>query len=392
MTDRAPYLTLAAAGLRHDDLRGDVRARPAHRRGQPRPGLPGHRRPARDRRSRDRGDPRRPQPVPARASASPSCATRSREHQRHWYGLDFDPDTEVLVTAGATEAIAASLLALCEAGDEVVTFEPYYDSYAACTSMAGAQRKVVTLQPPDYHFDAGRAPRPRSRRGPGCCCSTRPTTRPARSSRAPSWRSSPTSAVEHDLIAVTDEVYEHLVFEGEHVPLATLPGHARPHRHDLVGRQDVLVHRLEDRLGVRIAAAASTAVKTAKQFLTYVNGAPFQHAIATALALPDDHDRRARRRISAGAATSSAPGSRRAGFTVFRPGGHLLRDDRHPRARRGRRHGVLPGAARALRRRRGAERRVLRRRGRGPLARPVHVLQAPRGARRGDPAPATLRS
>ena len=75
------------------------------------------------------------------------------DHQRHWYGLDFDPDTEVLVTAGATEAIAASLLALCEPGDEVVMFEPYYDSYAACIAMAGAQRKVVTLRPPDYHFD-----------------------------------------------------------------------------------------------------------------------------------------------------------------------------------------------------------------------------------------------
>src|SRR4051794_19670794 len=70
-------------------------------------------------------------------------------HQAHWYGLDYDPDGEVLITAGATEAIAAALLALCEVGDEVVMFEPYYDSYAACTAMAGATRKVVTLRPPD---------------------------------------------------------------------------------------------------------------------------------------------------------------------------------------------------------------------------------------------------
>ncbi|HEX5587754.1 MAG TPA: aminotransferase class I/II-fold pyridoxal phosphate-dependent enzyme, partial [Acidimicrobiia bacterium] len=74
-------------------------------------------------------------------------------HQRHWYDLDYDPDTEVLVTTGATEAIAASLLALCEPGDEVVTFEPYYDSYAACIAMAGAQRRVVQLRTPDYSFD-----------------------------------------------------------------------------------------------------------------------------------------------------------------------------------------------------------------------------------------------
>ena len=76
------------------------------------------------------------------------------EHQAKWYGLDYDADTEVLVTAGATEAIAATLLALCEAGDEVVTFEPYYDSYAACIAIAGAQRHVVQLRTPDYSFDA----------------------------------------------------------------------------------------------------------------------------------------------------------------------------------------------------------------------------------------------
>src|SRR5215472_12598931 len=74
-------------------------------------------------------------------------------HQRHWYELDYDADTEVLVTAGATEAIAAALLALCEPGDEVVTFEPYYDSYAASVAMAGAERRVVQLRAPDWHFD-----------------------------------------------------------------------------------------------------------------------------------------------------------------------------------------------------------------------------------------------
>src|SRR5215469_18317268 len=69
------------------------------------------------------------------------------EHQRRFYGLGFDPDTEVLVTAGATEAVAAALLGLVDTGDEVVTFEPYYDSYAACIALAGARRKVVTLRP-----------------------------------------------------------------------------------------------------------------------------------------------------------------------------------------------------------------------------------------------------
>src|SRR5262245_20683212 len=84
----------------------------------------------------------------------PALRAAISAHQHHWYGLDYDADTEVLVTAGATEAIAAALLSLCEPGDEVVTFEPYYDSYAASIALSGAERKVVQLRPPDYTFDA----------------------------------------------------------------------------------------------------------------------------------------------------------------------------------------------------------------------------------------------
>src|SRR4029079_482462 len=83
----------------------------------------------------------------------PALRVAIAAHQHRFYGLEFDADTEVLVTAGATEAIAAALLALCEPGDQVVTFEPYYDSYAACIAMAGATRRVVTLPPPDYGLD-----------------------------------------------------------------------------------------------------------------------------------------------------------------------------------------------------------------------------------------------
>ncbi len=176
------------------------------------------------------------------------------QHQRHWYGLDFDPDTEVLVTAGATEAIAATLLALCEVGDEVVTFEPYYDSYAACTAMAGAQRKVVTLRPPDYHFDPDAlraAITPRTR----LLLLNSPHNPTGKVFTRAELEIIATVCREHDLIAVTDEVYEHLVFDGEHVPLATLPGMRERTRHDLVRRQDVLVHRLEDRLGLRAAGS-----------------------------------------------------------------------------------------------------------------------------------------
>ena len=240
------------------------------------------------------------------------------DHQRHWYGLDFDPDSEVLVTAGATEAIAASLLALCEPGDEVVMFEPYYDSYAACTSMAGAQRRVVTLQAPDYHFDAAAleaAITPRTR----LLLLNSPHNPTGKVFSRAELEVVAQACRTHDLIAVTDEVYEHLVFEGEHIPLATLPG-------------------MRDRT-VTISSAGKTfsftgwkigwvcaspplldAVRTAKQFLTNVNGAPFQYAIATGLALPDEtilalgSDLRARRDLL-------CDGLAAAGFTVFWPAG-----------------------------------------------------------------------
>ena len=105
-------------------------------------------------------------------------------HQRRFYGIELDPDGEVLVTTGATEAIAAALLALCEPGDEVVTFEPYYDSYAACIALAGAERRVGHAAPAGLRGRPRRARRRVQRRARGSCCSTRRTTRPARSSRA----------------------------------------------------------------------------------------------------------------------------------------------------------------------------------------------------------------
>jgi len=235
-------------------------------------------------------------------------------HQRHWYGLDLDPDTEVLVTAGATEAIAAALLALCEPGDEVVTFEPYYDSYAACTSMAGAERRVVTLRPPDYHFDPAAlraAITPRSR------------ILLLNSPHNPTGKVFARAELEviadvcrtHDLIAVTDEVYEHLVFDGEHIPLATLPG--MRDRTVTISSAGKTFSFTGWKIGwVSASPGLIDAVKTAKQFLTYVNGAPFQYAIATGLGFPDarfaafaDDLRQRRDLLSAGLAD--------AGFTVF---------------------------------------------------------------------------
>ena len=240
------------------------------------------------------------------------------EHQRHWYGLDFDADTEVLVTAGATEAIAASLLALCEPGDEVVAFEPYYDSYAACIAMSGAQHRLVQLQPPGYTFDPDAfrdAVTPRTR----LLLINSPHNPTGKVLSRAELEVIARTCVEHDLIAVTDEVYEHIVFDGEHVPLATLPGM----------RDRVLTISSGGKTfsctGWKIGwvcgpAPLVRAVRTAKQFLTYVNGGPFQPAIAAGLRLPDDRInalglelKEKRDRLSAGLAS--------AGLTVFPPSG-----------------------------------------------------------------------
>jgi N-succinyldiaminopimelate aminotransferase len=154
----------------------------------------------------------------------PELRTAISNHQHRFYGLDFDPDTEVLVTAGATEAIAAAMLALLEPGDEVVAFEPFYDSYAACIAMAGGVRVPLTLHAPDFRpdLDALRA-------------AVTPLTRllllnsPHNPTGMVLTRDELTAiaelAVERDLVVVTDEVYEHLAFDGaEHIPLISLPG------------------------------------------------------------------------------------------------------------------------------------------------------------------------
>src|SRR5205085_4489192 len=144
------------------------------------------------------------------------------EHQRAWYGLEPD---DVLITFGATEAIAAALLGLCNPGDEVVVLEPYYDSYAACIAFAGATRRPVTLRPPGFAVepDALRAAiGPRAR----LLLLNSPHNPTGRVLTPAELELITAACLEHDLICVTDEVYEHLVYEGEHIPLATLPGMA----------------------------------------------------------------------------------------------------------------------------------------------------------------------
>lgn len=212
------------------------------------------------------------------------------EHQQRFWGMTYDPDTEVLVTAGATEAIAASLLSLCDTGDEVVTFEPYYDSYAASIALAGATRRVVTLRPADgrYDFDPDEL---RAAVGPKTrlILLNTPHNPTGKVFTADELGLIAELAIEHDLLVVADEVYEHLVYEGsEHVSIATLPG---------MRERTVVISsggKTFSFTGWKIGWACAppeilVAIRTSKQFLTYVNGAPFQPAIAVGLRLGDDY-------------------------------------------------------------------------------------------------------
>ncbi|HEU4911202.1 MAG TPA: aminotransferase class I/II-fold pyridoxal phosphate-dependent enzyme, partial [Actinomycetes bacterium] len=147
------------------------------------------------------------------------------DHQQRFYGLQVDPDTEVVVTTGATEAIAASMLALVDPGDEVVALEPFYDSYAASIAMAGGVRVPVTLRAPDFRLDVDRLRAAVTDRTRLLLLNSphNPTGTVLDSTELAAVAS---LAVERDLTVVTDEVYEHMTYDATHVPLATLPGMA----------------------------------------------------------------------------------------------------------------------------------------------------------------------
>ncbi|MEW2421430.1 MULTISPECIES: pyridoxal phosphate-dependent aminotransferase [Streptomyces] len=242
-------------------------------------------------------------------------------HQERRYGLAYDPDTEVLVTAGATEAIAAALLALVEPGDEVIALEPYYDSYAACIAMAGGTRVPVTLRPHDgaFRLDLDELRAAVTDRTRLLLLNTPHNPTGTVLTRA-ELAAIAELAVERDLLVVTDEVYEHLVFDdAEHLPLASFPGMRE--RTVTISSAGKTYSFTGWKVGwVTASPALVTAVRSAKQYLTYVSAGPFQYAVAEALSLPDSYfaefraDMLAKRNILAG-------GLEEAGFTVYRPAG-----------------------------------------------------------------------
>jgi N-succinyldiaminopimelate aminotransferase len=248
----------------------------------------------------------------------PELRSAIAHHQHRFYGIELDADSQVLVTAGATEAVAAAMLAMVDTGDEVIALEPYYDSYAASIAMAGGVRVPVTLRAPDFRLDVERlraAVTPRTK----LILLNSPHNPTGTVLNLAELQAVADVAIEHDLIVVTDEVYEHLVYDGRHTPISTLPGMwERTLTISSGGKTFAFT-------GWKVGWATGPAelvgaVRTTKQFLTYVNAAPLQPAIAVGLSLGDDYYatlagdlRRKRDLLCTGLAD--------VGFQVYRPAG-----------------------------------------------------------------------
>jgi N-succinyldiaminopimelate aminotransferase len=250
------------------------------------------------------------------------------EHQQRFYGVRVDPAANVLVTAGATEALAATILALTDEGDEIVTLEPFYDAYGAMIAFAKAAHVTVPLRAPDFqpdHDDLRAAITDRTR------------LIIVNSPHNPTGSVLPRETLEllielaheHDALIVTDEVYEHLTFEAQHVPISSLPGGFD--RTITISSGGKTFSTTGWKIGWIVAPAELvTAILAVKQFLTFVNGAPFQPAIAVGLRLPDEYFSTAAAALGAKRDILSA-GLAAAGFTVSRPqAGYFVIADASP--------------------------------------------------------------
>ena len=222
-----------------------------------------------------------------RTFGMPALTAAIADHQQRFWGLSYDPDAEITVYSGATEAIYATMQALCDVGDEVVLFEPYYDSYLAAVAATGAVPRLVKLRPPDFAYDPAELERAISARTRLILVNT---------PHNPSGKVYGRAELEHiarlcrerDLIAVTDEVYEHLVYDGQHVPMASLPD---------MRERTVVISSLGKtfsltgwKIGHTCAPPALTrALRTAHQFITFCTASPFQVAAAAAYRAPDSY-------------------------------------------------------------------------------------------------------
>ncbi len=249
----------------------------------------------------------------------PELRTAIAAHQQRFYGIELDPDSEVLVTTGATEAIAAAVLALVDPGDEVIALEPYYDSYAATIAMAGGVRVPVTLRPPDFRLDVD-ALRAAVTDRTKLLLINSPHNPTGTVLTEEELAAIARLACERDLLVVTDEVYEHLIFDDvRHRPLSTYDGMAE--RTLSISSAGKTFSFTGWKIGWATGPADLVrAVMTAKQFLTFTSGAPLQPAIAQALLLSDDYYRSARTALQA-KRDRICRGLSEVGFEVFVPQG-----------------------------------------------------------------------
>lgn len=217
----------------------------------------------------------------------PALRRAIADHQRRRYGLDIDPDRETVVTTGASEALAAALLALTSPGDEVVALEPFYDSYAACATLAGATLVPVRLRAPDFTLDTRDLAAAITGRTRVLLLNT--PHNPTGAVLTPGQLHEVAAlARAHDLLVISDEVYEHLVFDGVHQPIAALPGmFERTVTLSSAGKSFSFT-------GWKVGWASGpadlvTAVREVKQHLSFAAGTPFQYAVAEALRLPEEY-------------------------------------------------------------------------------------------------------
>jgi N-succinyldiaminopimelate aminotransferase len=253
-------------------------------------------------------------PMPGQAALQQAVA----DHQRRFHGLEYDPAREVTIHAGATEALCATIAALAEPDDEVVVFEPFYDAYLPLVALAHARPRVVRLEPPGFRLDPAALERAITDRTRLVLLNS-----PANPSGSVFTRGELEAVaaicVRHDLLAVTDEVYEHIVFDGAHVPLASLPGMRE--RTVVISSAGKTFSLTGWKVGWSCAAPPlAEAVRAVHQFVTFAVSTPAQLAVAQALATGDAYyaelrdDYRARRdRLCAGLAE--------AGLEVIVPAG-----------------------------------------------------------------------
>jgi aspartate/methionine/tyrosine aminotransferase len=237
---------------------------------------------------------------------------------RHYPGWDVDPETQITVTCGATEGMIASMLAILDPGDEVIVFEPFYENYGPDSILTGATPRYVTLHEPDWSIDPDELRRAVTKRTRGIVVN---------SPHNPTGKVFDRSELEliadlcreHDLVAFTDEIYEHIVYAGEHIPLATLPGMAE--RTVAINSMSKTYSVTGWRVGWVIASAAlSAGIRKTHDFLTVGAAAPLQQAAVVALEFDDYYYKR----LVADYLTrrdTLIPALQAAGFRIFQPDG-----------------------------------------------------------------------